>query len=76
MNSVLLNRDSTGENAIVIIPGANSKLCTDDVMNAKDVIVNAKVMICQLEVPNETTLAALKLAKENNGITLANFPLC
>ncbi len=56
-----------GENAIVIIPGANSRLSPDDVTNASGIISNAKVLICQMEVPNDTTLEALKLAKKHNG---------
>ena len=56
-----------GENAIVIIPGANSHLCPDDVIEARSIIENAKVVICQLEIPNSTTLEALKLAKKHKG---------
>ena len=58
---------SSGENAIVIIPGANSNLTPSDVTRAKETINKAKVLICQLEVPNETTLAALRLAKSCGG---------
>lgn len=39
----------------------------DDVIAAKDVISHAKVIVCQLEVPNETTLMALKVGKEGGG---------
>lgn len=55
-----------GENAIVIISGANNLLSPEDVLRAKELIENAKVVICQLEIPLETTLQALQLAKQYN----------
>ncbi|GLH08925.1 Ribokinase [Gryllus bimaculatus] len=53
----------TGENQIVIVPGANRNLCVEDVQLAKETIEAAKVLLFQLETPVEATLAALKLAK-------------
>ena len=58
---------SAGENAIVIVSGANSKLSPMDVNRAAELISMAKVVICQLEVPRETTLEALKLGRHGGG---------
>ncbi|KAH9642191.1 hypothetical protein HF086_005521 [Spodoptera exigua] len=59
----------SGENQIVIVPGANSYLSIEDVKNSADLITNADVVIGQLETPFETTLEAFKLAK---GLKLLN----
>ena len=40
----------------------------DDVQTAMPLIVGSKVVVCQLEVPPETSLEALQLAKEHNGM--------
>lgn len=57
----------SGENAIVIVSGANQALRTEEVQRAQDLVAGAKVVICQLEISPETTLAALILAKELGG---------
>ena len=57
-----------GENSIVITSGANDQLSPADVERAESLISSAAVVICQLEVPPKTTLAALALAKKYGGI--------
>lgn len=47
--------------------GANSALTPADVGKAAELILAAKVVICQLEVPSETTLEALKLGRNGRG---------
>lgn len=61
-----------GQNAIVIVSGANMKLTEFDVQQAEALISSAKVVICQLEVKPEVSLAAMKLAKLHNVITIFN----
>ncbi len=56
-----------GENAIVIVSGANQTLQPEEVQRTRDLVARAKVLICQLEIAPETTLAALKMAKELGG---------
>ena len=56
-----------GVNAIVIVAGANMKLSVDDIKNAEEVISKAKVVLCQLEIDQNVTLAAIQLAKQYNG---------
>lgn len=58
-----------GDNQIVIVPGANNTLCPADIENAKDMVDNAKVVVCQLETPIKTTLSALRRCK---GISILN----
>jgi ribokinase len=47
-----------GENQIVISPGANARLSTDDVAAAGAALVAAAVTLLQLEVPLEAVAAA------------------
>lgn len=56
--------DNTGQNSIVIVPGANDGLSPADARTATPAIHAADVLICQLEIPPETTLEALRIAKE------------
>lgn len=64
--------DDTGHNFIVIIPGANNGLSPTDVQNGREAITRAQILVCQLEVPIETTLEAFRLAKGANLLTILN----
>lgn len=61
---------NVGENSIVIVSGANDQLSPADVEKAESLISSAAVVICQLEIPPETSLAALVLAKKYGGIKM------
>ncbi|EDV21742.1 expressed hypothetical protein [Trichoplax adhaerens] len=61
-----------GENSIVIVSGANKLLSIDDVKAAGNMMSNAKVVACQLEIPLESVYAALKTAKEFGAKTILN----
>jgi len=61
-----------GENSIVIVAGANLLLSVDDVQRASMLISKSKVLVCQLETRPETSLAALKLARQNGILTILN----
>ena len=47
--------------------GSNLELSEADVYAAEDVISKAAVMVCQLEIPQQVSLLALKLAKKHGG---------
>ena len=55
--------DSSGENSIVVVGGANSRLTPDDINAAEDLIARASCVVMQLEVPFETIRHALALCK-------------
>lgn len=61
-----INVAESGENQIVIVPGANAKLSTSDVDAASELIKSADILIGQLETPYETTLEAFKI---NRGVS-------
>ncbi len=60
--------DNTGQNSIIIAPGANFTLTPEEVRLASRAIQTAQVVICQLEVPIEVTLEAFRVAKGANGV--------
>ena len=64
--------DDNAQNFIVIVPGANLGLLPADVQKARQVILEADILICQLEIPMETTLEAFRIAKSGNVRTILN----
>jgi ribokinase len=58
--------DKTGQNAIVVVPGANGKVDTTYVDKHVDRIRNAGMVLCQLELPMATIDYTLALCAELN----------
>ena len=56
--------DAEGRNSIIIVTGANDLLSVDDLERARPAIAASDVLVCQLEIPVETSLAALRIARE------------
>lgn len=54
--------DDEAENTIVVSPGANMRLISDQVQEHADLIATAPVVLVQLEVPMEAVLAAAEAA--------------
>ncbi|KAI9541009.1 hypothetical protein NQZ68_035296 [Dissostichus eleginoides] len=65
--SIIVN--DAGENAIVIVAGANMLLGSEELHKALPAISHAKVLVCQLEISPQTSLQALRMAQENKGHT-------
>jgi ribokinase len=61
-----------GDNAIIIVTGANDRLTPDDVERARPAIAAADVVICQLEIPLSITRAALEIARDEKTLTILN----
>jgi ribokinase len=64
--------DDNAQNFIVIVPGANDGLAPADAQRARDAICAADLVVCQLEVPVETTLEAFRIAKSAHVRTILN----
>ena len=62
----------TGKNAINVITGAPSTLTISEVDKHINTIKNSKIFLTQLEVPKNVILHCLKVANENNVITILN----
>ena len=56
-----------GQNCVVTVNGANDHLSIQDVQNTRDMLAKAKIMLCELTIPQQTVLAGLKLANELGG---------
>ncbi len=56
--------DSSGENAIVVAPGANGQVCPDDIQRAGDIIRSADSVLMQLEIPLDAVCEAARIAAE------------
>ncbi|MGW1546446.1 ribokinase [Streptomyces sp. NPDC002346] len=50
----LITVDPSGDNSIVVSPGANARLTPDDIRAAADLLAGARVVSAQLEIPLET----------------------
>lgn len=57
--------EEDGENAIVVAPGANSRLDREAVRSSADAITAADVLLCQLETTDEPVAAAGEIATAN-----------
>jgi ribokinase len=58
----LIAVSAAGENMIVVSPGANGRVSTDDVARAADVLEAARVTLVQHEIPAEAVAAAVDAA--------------
>ncbi|MCP3707216.1 ribokinase [Paraburkholderia sp. CNPSo 3274] len=56
---------SGGDNAIIVVPGANHELSPEDIDRASAAIAQADVVLAQLEVPYATVLHAARRAREH-----------
>jgi len=56
--------DDEGHNLVIIVPGANNSLSAAEVAKAQAVIESARILICQLEIPDEAILAAFEIASQ------------
>ncbi len=79
--------ETTGENAIIVCPGAAGLISPAFVLSARDRIESAKVFVTQLEQPVEAARTGLQIARDAGVITILNpapaaplddeiFPLC
>jgi ribokinase len=64
--------EASGQNAITIVPGANSTLSPSEVQRARAPIEGAKVLVAQLETPVAASLEAFRLARASGTVTLLN----
>ena len=79
--------DQTGDNAIIVVPGAGGAITPADVDSAAEAIRSAAVFITQLEQPVESARRGLEIARSFGAVTVFNpapaipvedwiYPLC
>lgn len=64
--------DKTGNNAIIVVPGAASTISAADIDRAADVIRDAAVFVTQLEQPIPAALRGLEIARGAGTTTVFN----
>lgn len=64
--------DDSSQNAIVIVAGGNGELSPEKVVGFDPVLQQAEVIICQLEVPQETVGYTLKRGRELGKTVILN----
>ncbi|GAA4457362.1 ribokinase [Novipirellula rosea] len=56
--------EASGQNAIMLVQGANGRVTPEDVDANRDAIETADVVLLQLEIPLDAVLATIKIAKQ------------
>jgi len=64
--------DASGDNAIIVAPGAGATISAADMDRAGDIIRSASVFMTQLEQPMAAAMRALEIAKEAGVATILN----
>lgn len=59
--------DSSGENSITVIGGANMAVAVDDVARNRELFTQADLLLLQMEIPMEPAMVAAELVRENGG---------
>lgn len=62
--NALINVADLGKNTIVVFPGANHKLTEDVIEKYRDVIVDADIVVMQLEIPMATVKKVAEIAHQ------------
>lgn len=62
--------ESSGENSIVVIPGANGNCLVKETPELREVITSAEIILLQLEIPIETVLYVAQEAKRAGKMVL------
>ena len=55
--------EDSGQNAIMVVPGANARLSVDDITRARAVIESSDIILLQLEIPIAAVVASIEIAK-------------
>ncbi|HDE7392078.1 TPA: ribokinase [Staphylococcus aureus] len=64
--------NAEGQITIYVYGGANMTMTPEDVINAKDAIINADFVVAQLEVPIPAIISAFEIAKAHGVTTVLN----
>jgi ribokinase len=68
----IIEVEASGQNTIVVAPGANAQVARADVDAARSIITSSQVVIAQLEIPLDTVRYALNMARAANVLTILN----
>ena len=68
----IIEVDDSGQNTIVVAPGANAHVARADVDAARSIIAVSQAVIAQLEIPLDTVWYALETARAAQVLTILN----
>jgi ribokinase len=68
--TAVISVDASGQNQIVIVPGANGAFLPEHLEQCRDLIASAGIVLLQLEIPQETVEAAARLAKASGALVI------
>jgi ribokinase len=68
----LITVDENAENCIVVAPGANASLSISDIEEIEDILVEAEIILMQLEIPLKTVAYIAEFAAENEVPVILN----
>jgi len=66
----LIAIDPSGQNQIVVVPGANGEFAPAALSDAHHAVAGAAVVMLQLEIPLPTVQTAARVARESGGIVI------
>ncbi|WP_329255781.1 ribokinase [Actinoallomurus sp. NBC_01490] len=69
----LITVDPSGDNSIIVSPGANAKVTEEDVAAARSLFADASVVSLQLEIPLAAVVAAARTADEEGARVVFNL---
>ena len=64
--------NETGENCIVITPGANNELKPEYILSLENAIRDSELIVMQMEIPYETVCTVCKLAQKHGRSVMLN----
>ena len=70
--SAVITVDENGQNDIMVYGGANQAMSVAQLNDLEQELAGTDFIVAQLETPQEVTLAAFKLARQQNVITILN----
>jgi ribokinase len=62
--------DQTGQNSIIVVPGANSRFLPQDLLRDQALLQDARLLLLQLEIPLDTVIAAAKAARRSGATVI------
>lgn len=66
----LIYVDASGQNSIVVVPGANNALTPNHVRDAAEHLASSNIVLLQLEIPIESVIAAAQAARQQGAIVI------
>lgn len=63
---------SEADNSIIVVPGANNHITPEVIEKHQDKIINSNIVLVQLEIPLESVIRAVELAKKYSVLTILN----